>query len=81
MGTRPKQLGRGTSGATTKKECSPRATGATQFAKPTEADLLKALARKKRKLNEELWDAASNGDVAAISRLLDQYRSRAILIK
>ncbi len=50
---------------------SPRAGGRFQPFEPEETKALKALARKKRQLNEELWEAAENGDVVKISRLLE----------
>jgi len=51
---------------------SPRGQRFQPF-EPEETKALKALARKKRQLNEELWEAAENGDVIKISRLLEPY--------
>ena len=46
-------------------------SGRFQAFEPEETKALKALARKKRQLNEELWEASENGDVVKISRLLE----------
>lgn len=57
---------------------SPRQVKGIQLFKPEQEQALKNLARKKRKLNQELWNAASNGDVITINRLLEPYFSQNI---
>jgi len=52
---------------------SPRPAARFQPFEPEETKALKALARKKRQLNEELWEASGNGDVIKVARLLEPY--------
>ena len=45
-----------------------------------EDQILKEFARRKRQLNEDLWEAASNGDIIKISRLLEPYALWCLLL-
>ncbi len=63
---------------TQRTQASPRPATRFQAFEPEETKALKALARKKRQLNEDLWDAASNGDLVKLSRLLEPYLQRGL---
>jgi hypothetical protein len=52
---------------------SPRPVQKFQPFDSEETKALKAIAKKKHQLNEELWEAAGDGDLVKISRLLEPY--------